>query len=82
MDMAVRRVRVADGRCLARPGDTHPQMLVNGAYVGQRSVLVVVSSSRRRRGDASGSGVTAYRLLWDSAWERPPDVDSDVEPVP
>jgi glycogen operon protein len=25
-------------------------------------------------------GLTAYRLLWDSAWERPQEVDSDVEP--
>ena len=58
------------------------QMLVNGAYVGQRSVLVVVNGSLD---DVEVTlptvpGVTAYRLLWDSAWERPQEVDSDVEP--
>ena len=58
------------------------QMLVNGAYVGQRSVLVVVNGSLD---DVEVTlptvpGLTAYRLLWDSAWERPQEVDSDVEP--
>ena len=46
------------------------QMLVNGAYVGQRSVLVVVNGSLD---DVEVTlptvpGLTAYRPLWDSAW--------------
>lgn len=51
------------------------QMYLNGAHLGYESVLVVL------HGDAydgavvlpSPPGLVGYRLLWDSAWERPDD---------
>ena len=54
------------------------QMLVNGAWLGHESVLVVLHGGR----DAQevtlprAPSLSAYRLLWDSAWERPEDGDS------
>jgi glycogen operon protein len=58
------------------------QMLLNGAWIGHRSVLIVMHG-----GAADGKvvlpavpGLTAYELLWDSALERPEAPGSPVEP--
>ena len=60
------------------------QMLVNGAWLGVRSVLVVLHGGIH---DATVNlpdvpGLTAYRLLWDSAWERPQPGTTVAPPGP
>jgi glycogen operon protein len=62
------------------------QMLVNGAWLDDQSVLVVLHGGIH---DAevtlpSVPGATAYTLLWDSAWERPDDeaAGASVPPGP
>ena len=59
------------------------QMLVNGAWLGGESVLVVLQTD-----DDAGvtlpraPGVSAYTLLWDSAWERPQPAGEPIPPGP
>ena len=58
------------------------QMLLDGAHHGHQSLLVVF------HGDAHEGtvtlprppGLTAYELLWDSAWDRPPAQAAWVSP--
>ncbi|MBP6995169.1 MAG: glycogen debranching protein GlgX [Phycicoccus sp.] len=67
-------------------GDPHLhtlQMLVNGAWLGGESVLVVLQTDD----DASvtlpsAPGVSAYTLVWDSTWERPQPAGEPVRPGP
>lgn len=59
----------------AEPNSRVVQMYVAGAPIGETSALVVINGSLE---DVevrlpAVAGVTAYRLLWDSAWERPQD---------
>ena len=58
------------------------QMLLNGAWIGHRSVLIVMHGGAQ---DAkvvlpTVPGLTAYELLWDSALERPEAAGDPVEP--
>jgi glycogen operon protein len=58
------------------------QMMLNGAWIGHRSVLIVMHGGAE---DAkvtlpSVPGLTAYELLWDSAVERPQPTGAPVEP--
>ncbi|SES07978.1 glycogen operon protein [Pedococcus cremeus] len=58
------------------------QMLLNGAWIGHRSVLIVMHGGAE---DAkvtlpSVPGLTAYELLWDSASERPQPTGAPIEP--
>ena len=58
-------------------------MLVNGAWLGGESVLVVLQTDD----DASvtlpsAPGVSAYTLVWDSTWERPQPAGEPVRPGP
>ena len=67
----------ADGHLMGHrwddPGVRVVQMYVAGAWLGGRlGARRRQRRARRGRGDAPAApGVTAYRLLWDSAWERP-----------
>jgi hypothetical protein len=60
------------------------QMLVNGAWLGRQSVLVVLHGGIHdvevRLPDVPG--LTAYRLLWDSVWERPQEAGAPRPPGP
>ena len=49
------------------------QMLLDGSYFDQPSLLLVVHGSTRATQVTlpSAPRVTAYELLWDSAWEKP-----------
>ena len=79
----------ADGTLMGHrwddPGVRVVQMLVEGGWLGAASALVVVN------GGADDAEVvlpqppahtTGYRLLWDSAWERPEEVGAAVPPGP
>ena len=60
------------------------QMLLNGAWVGHESVLLVLHGGAE---DAkvrlpAVPGLTAYQLLWDSAQERPGSATAPVKPGP
>jgi isoamylase len=50
------------------------QMFLNGAVSGDSSLLLVFHGGAHEDPVTlgRGPGVTAYRLLWDSAWDRPP----------
>ena len=67
----------ADGRLMGHgwddPGVRVVQMYVAGAWLAADSALVVVNGGREETVVVlpSAPGVAAYRLLWDSAWERP-----------
>ncbi len=75
----------ADGTAMdhrwAEPTTRTLQWLINGAWLGQVSVLVVLhggaESLQVRLPEVPG--LTAYQLLWDSAWERPQD-EGPAEP--
>ena len=63
------------------PGVRVVQMYVAGAWLAADSALVVVNGGREEAEVTlpAAPGVTAYRLLWDSAWERPqPDAGEDA----
>ena len=49
------------------------QLFVAGAWLGWDSALIVVNGSTDDVEVTlpAAPGVTTYRLLWDSAWERP-----------
>jgi len=51
------------------------QMLLNGAWENQASLLVVLHGGEHEAHVTlpHPPGATAYELLWDSAWDRPPD---------
>ena len=57
------------------PDNRTLQMLVNGAWLGHESVLVVLHGGldEQQATLPTAPGLTAYRLLWDSQWERPED---------
>ena len=57
------------------------QMYVAGGWMGEESALVVVNGSTEAAEVRlpAVAGITAYRLLWDSAWARP---DGDSGPAP
>jgi glycogen operon protein len=66
----------ADGHLMndwASRGNRTLQMLVNGAWLGHESVLVVFHGGlhEQRLRLPETPGLCAYRLLWDSVWERP-----------
>ena len=48
-------------------------MLVNGAWLGHESVLVVLHGGPHEQPVClpEAPGLWGYRLLWDSVWERP-----------
>ena len=50
------------------------QMYLNGAWQGHDSLLIVLHGGIHDVTVTlpSTPGVTAYELLWDSTWERPP----------
>ena len=54
------------------------QMLVNGAWLGHESVLVMLHGDlyERQVRLPAAPGLSAYRLLWDSVWERPQHGDT------
>jgi ABC-type multidrug transport system fused ATPase/permease subunit len=60
------------------------QMFVAGAWLSADSVLVVVNGGRDETKVVlpAAPGVTAYRLLWDSAWERPQPDATEHAPGP
>jgi isoamylase len=66
------------------PSERMVQMYVAGGWIGQESALVVVNGSPHdvevRLPEVAD--VAAYRLLWDSAWDRPQDGGQPVEPGP
>ena len=67
----------ADGTAMGNrwdhPGTRVVQMYVAGAWMGAESALVVVNGGAHEHEVTlpAAPGVTAYRLLWDSDWERP-----------
>ena len=67
----------ADGTAMGsrwdHPGTRVVQMYVAGAWMGAESALVVVNGGAHEHEVTlpAAPGVTAYRLLWDSDWERP-----------
>ena len=67
----------ADGHLMGHrwddPGVRVVQMYVAGRLAGAASALVVVNGGREETEVTlpAAPGLTAYRLLWDSAWERP-----------
>ena len=71
----VRRRRRADGeRPVGGPVDrAASQMLLNGAWLGQSSLLVVLhgAADPEKVTLPEVPGLTAYQLLWDSTDERP-----------
>ncbi|GGB85177.1 glycogen debranching protein [Knoellia flava TL1] len=73
----------ADGEAMrdwSAPGQRTLQMLVNGAWLGHESVLVVLHGGREEQPVVlpKAPGLSAYRLLWDSVWKRP----EHTEPTP
>ena len=58
------------------------QMLLNGAWIGHRSVLIVMHGGAEDTKVTLPSvpGLTAYELLWDSAFERPQPTGEPIEP--
>ena len=67
----------ADGTAMGErwdhPGTRVVQMYVAGAWLGADSALLVVNGGAHEHEVTlpAAPGVTAYRLLWDSDWERP-----------
>ena len=60
------------------------QMYVAGGWVGQESALVVVNGSLEDVEVTlpAVTDITAYRLLWDSTWDRPQGPTDPVSPEP
>ena len=77
-----------DGRLMAQrwdhPGERVVQLYVAGAWLDADSALVVVNGGRHETEVTlpSAPGVTAYRLRWDSAWERPQPDAGEQAPGP
>jgi isoamylase len=76
----------ADGEPMHNGGWEDPRtrtllMLLNGAWIGHRSVLVVFHGgpAEAKVTLPAAPGLTAYELLWDSTQERP---DEPGPPVP
>jgi glycogen operon protein len=67
----------ADGTAMGNrwdhPGTRVVQMYVAGAWMGAESALLVVNGGAHEHEVTlpTAPGITAYRLLWDSDWERP-----------
>jgi glycogen operon protein len=77
----------ADGGPMAeRWSDGHRvlQLFVAGAWMGWDSALLVVNGSTDDVEVTlpAAPGVATYRLLWDSAWERPQEGGEDRAPGP
>ena len=60
------------------------QWLINGAWLGHDSVLVVLHGGRAEQEVVLPvvPGVTGYRLVWDSRWERPEGPGPVIAPGP
>ena len=60
------------------------QMYLNGVHLGHRPVLLVLHGEGHDGQVTlpSPPGVSSYRLLWDSSWERPADDESALPTVP
>ena len=60
------------------------QLLVNGAWIGEQSALLVLHGGATETEVTLPRvpGLTAYRLLWDSAWERPQEAGAPQPPGP
>ncbi len=76
----------AEGRpmTLERWSDEHArtlQMYLNGAWHGHESLLVVLHGGAQEQEVtlARPPGLTAYTMLWDSAWDRPPAAPAEVD---
>ena len=66
----------ADGQPMqdwSSPDNRTLQMLVNGAWLGHESVLVVLHGGlhEQQLRLPHAPGLSAFKLLWDSVWERP-----------
>jgi glycogen operon protein len=66
----------ADGQPMqdwSSPDNRTLQMLVNGAWLGHESVLVVLHGGlhEQQLRLPAAPGLSAFTLLWDSVWERP-----------
>jgi glycogen operon protein len=79
----------ADGTAMHNGGWEDPstrtlQMLLNGAWIGHVSLLVVLHGGAQRATVTLPEvpGLTAYRLLWDSTDERPGRTQRPVAPGP
>ncbi len=58
-------------------------MLVNGAWIDDSSVLVVLQAGDEEEVTLpSGPGIGVFTLLWDSTWERPQPPGEPVPPGP
>jgi isoamylase len=66
------------------PGTRTLQMYVEGAWLGGRSALHVIHGGTDEVEVTlpSPPGLTAYQLVWDSAWERPRPPDPATPPGP
>ncbi|MDQ2757245.1 MAG: glycogen debranching protein GlgX [Actinomycetota bacterium] len=82
----------ADGRPMGDdawgdPATRTLSMYLDGAWLGEDSLLVVLHGGRADREVTlpRPAGLTAYALLWDSVWERPGEVQPaaplDVVPM-
>jgi isoamylase len=77
-----------DGRLMAQrwddPGERVVQLYVAGAWLDAYSALVVVNGGRSETEVTlpAAPGVAAYRLRWDSAWERPQPDAGEHAPGP
>jgi isoamylase len=60
------------------------QMLLNGAWIRERSLLLVLHGGANEQEVVLPSvpGLTSYELLWDSAWERPAPPAPAMPPGP
>ena len=78
----------ADGTAMGdrwdHPGTRIVQMYVAGAWMGAESALLVVNGGAHEHVVTlpAAPGVTAYRLLWDSDWERPKPAGRAQPPGP
>ena len=78
----------ADGTAMGQrwdhPGTRVVQMYVAGAWMGADSALVVVNGGAHEHAVTlpAAPGVTAYRLLWDSDYDRPQPAGEPAAPGP
>ena len=58
------------------------QMLLNGAWIGHRSLLIVMhgAAEEGKVRLPEVPGIAAYELLWDSAHDRPGDPSEPLHP--
>jgi glycogen operon protein len=60
------------------------QMVLNGRWLGERSALLLVHGGVEDTTLTLPTvpGLTAYQLMWDSAWERPQPPGEPQPPGP